>query len=230
MVSSPSLVGSTFVTPRALMMALATGSIALLLLAAAPWAIASVDANAPGSARTVLVLGDSISAAYGIQREAGWVALLERRLKQLNPNHAVVNASVSGETTGGGLARLPGALERHRPQIVLIELGGNDALRGYPIATIEQNLDRMAAAVTAAGAHPVILGMHIPPNYGPRYTGAFHALFREVAERHGASIVPFLLDGIATESELMQDDGIHPTADAQARILENAWSAIEALL
>jgi acyl-CoA thioesterase-1 len=202
--------------------------VALLLLAAAPAPAASAD-TLP-DARTVLVLGDSISAAYGIQREDGWVALLEHRLKALNPAHAVVNASVSGETTAGGLARLPDALARHQPDIVVIELGGNDALRGYPIARIESNLDRMAELAIAAGARAVIAGMRIPPNYGPRYTSGFHALFSDVAARHGAAIVPFLLDGIAAEHALMQDDGIHPTAAAQTRILENAWSAIESLL
>jgi acyl-CoA thioesterase-1 len=217
------------VTPRALMMGMVKGTLALLLVAATQ-GHGSINASpAPGS-RTVLVLGDSISAAYGIQRDEGWVALLEQRLKQLNPEHTVINASVSGETTGGGLARLPAALARHTPDIVVIELGGNDALRGYPVASIEQNIDRMATIVRESGAEPVIVGMHIPPNYGPRYTDAFHRLFAAVAERHGAAYVPFLLDGVATEAGLMQEDGIHPTAAAQRTMLENAWATLSALL
>ncbi len=181
-------------------------------------------------ARTVLVLGDSISAAYGIQREQGWVALLEGRIRARNPASRVVNASVSGETTGGGLARLRDALALHTPDIVLIELGGNDALRGYPIARIRDNLTAIASQANAAGAKVVLAGMQIPPNYGPRYTSGFHETFIDVAARNDATLIPFLLDGVATDADLMQPDGIHPTAAAQGRILENVWSVLEPLL
>jgi acyl-CoA thioesterase-1 len=178
----------------------------------------------------VLVLGDSISAAYGIQRDQGWVALLEARLKTLNPGHAVVNASVSGDTTGGGRARLPQALALHAPDIVVIELGGNDALRGYPIDRIRGNLSAMAKAAIDAGARVIVAGMQIPPNYGPRYTQGFARTFVEIAERYDVSLVPFLLDGIATDAALMQADGIHPTAAAQPQILENLWPQLAPLL
>lgn len=202
----------------------------MVLLGAGVPAPASASADGPGGARKVLVLGDSISAAYGIQRETGWVALLQQRLRALNPAHQVVNASVSGETTGGGRARLAAALERHTPDIVVIELGGNDALRGYPVERIRENLEAMVSETRAAGATPVILGMQIPPNYGPRYTSAFQAMFREVADAHEAAYVPFLLDGVATDRTLMQADGIHPTEQAQQLILDNAWAAIATLL
>lgn len=184
----------------------------------------------PGPARTVLVLGDSISAAYGIQREQGWVTLLDERLKTLNPAHRVINASVSGDTTGGGLARLPDALALHEPDIVVIELGGNDALRGYPVDRIARNLDAMTTQVSEVGAKVVIAGMQIPPNYGPRYTESFFSAFADVAQRHQATLIPFLLDGIATDEGLMQGDGIHPTAAAQPRILDNVWPLLAPLL
>lgn len=179
---------------------------------------------------TILVLGDSISAAYGIQRDAGWVALLERRLATHEPAYHVVNASLSGDTTGGGLARLPKALEVHAPSIVVIELGGNDALRGYPIADIRRNLEKLTSIAQTSGARVVIAGMQIPPNYGSRYTQAFHQLFADVAQARGATLIPFLLDGVATEERLMQQDGIHPTAEAQPRLLDNVWPAIAALI
>ena len=174
---------------------------------------------------TVLVVGDSISASYGIQSHEGWVHLLRERL---DGAAKVVNASISGDTTGGGLARLPRTLAEYEPDVVVIELGGNDGLRGYPIANIRANLLAMTQAVIAAGAEPVLAGMQIPPNYGPRYTGAFHAMYREVAEATGAALVPFLLEGVATDRELMQRDGIHPTAQAQGQLLDNAWEVLGA--
>ncbi len=176
------------------------------------------------------MIGDSISAGYGIQRNEGWVALLETRAAALQPPHKVVNASISGDTTGGGLARLPRALEIHQPDVVVIELGGNDALRGYPVERIESNLDAMTTLAKDAGAAVIVLGMEIPPNYGARYTQAFHAIYADVANRHSAALVPFLLDGIATDDALMQADGIHPTAAAQPRLLDNVWPALKALL
>lgn len=179
---------------------------------------------------TILVLGDSISAGYGLEAREGWVSLLEERLAARPESYEVVNASVSGETTGGGLARLPDALARHRPEVVVLELGGNDGLRGYPIARIRGNLARMVALAREAGARVLLVGMHIPPNYGPRYTEAFHATYREIAERDGVALVPFLLEGVATDASLMQGDGIHPTAAAQPLLLDNLWPTLLALL
>jgi acyl-CoA thioesterase I len=198
-----------------------------LLLLAVSWA---ATAQTPIEARTILVVGDSISAAYGIQRDQGWVALLEARVATLAVPHQVVNASISGDTTGGALARLPRALEVHKPDLVVIEVGGNDALRGYPIDRIEHNLDAMVRLSKDAGAAVLVLGMEIPPNYGARYTQAFHNVYSQVAARAGTPLVPFLLDGVATDATLMQADGIHPTAAAQPRLLENVWPALKPLL
>lgn len=174
----------------------------------------------------ILVIGDSISAGYGIQRELGWVELLGVRLASHTENFLIVNASVSGETTGGGRGRLPLALDLHNPEIVIIELGANDALRGHPISDIRENLISMAQAASAIGADVIIVGMHIPPNYGPRYTEAFHDVFAEVANMTDASLVPFLLDGISFDGSMMQSDGLHPTASAQTLLLENIWPAL----
>ncbi|MEE4297998.1 MAG: arylesterase [Pseudomonadales bacterium] len=186
---------------------------------------------APSAAeRTVLVMGDSISAAYGIEAEQGWVQLLADRLEDAGAGIDVVNASVSGETTGGGVVRLPGSLERLAPELVIIELGGNDGLRGYPIARIRDNLTRMVSMAREAGAEVLLLGMLIPPNYGERYTSGFQAAFREVAAQTGVQFVPFLLDGVATDASLMQEDGIHPTAAAQPLLLENLWPSLAPLL
>ncbi len=198
----------------------------MLLLAVS----AALAAQTPMEAKTILVIGDSISAGYGIQRNQGWVALLESRVAALQPPHKVVNASISGDTTGGALARLPRTLEIHKPDVVIIELGGNDALRGYPVERIESNLDAMTGLAKDAGASVVVVGMEIPPNYGARYTRAFHAIYADVAKRTGAALVPFLLDGVATDDALMQADGIHPTAAAQERLLDNVWPALKSLL
>jgi acyl-CoA thioesterase-1 len=182
------------------------------------------------TARTILVMGDSISAAYGIQRTDGWVALLQERLDQHAPDFHVINASISGETTGGGLARLPKTLDAHTPEIVIIELGGNDALRGYPIDRIRENLARMIDVSRATGARVLLMGMNIPPNYGPRYTKAFHDIYHELAEQKAVKLVPFLLEGVALERELMQGDGIHPKAEAQPRLLDNVWLVLSDVL
>lgn len=156
--------------------------------------------------------------------------LLQERLDAVMPGYSVVNASVSGETTGGGLARLPKALERHEPDIVIIELGGNDGLRGYPIARIRGNLSRMVELAQASGARVLLAGMFIPPNYGQRYMQGFHETFHEVAAEHAVPLVPFLLEGVATDAALMQGDGIHPTADAQPLLLDNLWALLEPML
>ncbi|HEX7034545.1 MAG TPA: arylesterase [Pseudomonadales bacterium] len=188
-------------------------------------------AAGPESAEsTILVLGDSISAGYGIQRERSWVEQLGVRLDVEGSGWRVINASVSGETTAGGLARLPDALERHQPDVVIIELGGNDGLRGYPIASIRDNLSRMVALARDAGCRVLLVGMQIPPNYGPRYTRAFVEVFAEVAEEHDVPLVPFLLEDVALRPGLMQADGIHPTAEAQEMLLDTVWPHLAPLL
>lgn len=181
-------------------------------------------------APTVLVLGDSISAAYGMALEQGWVELTERRLQQEWPELEIVNASISGDTSAGGLRRLPTLLETHTPDVVVIELGGNDGLRGYPVPELESNLTAMAKLVREAGSRAMILPMEIPPNYGPRYTSAFRDSFINASKASGAVLGRFLLDGVATESELMQDDGIHPTIAAQPLIADMLEADIRRLL
>jgi len=188
--------------------------------------------------RAIVVLGDSISAGYGIQREQGWVELLSQSVSRCEGQCGaaegkqwhVVNASISGETTGGGLARLPALLEEHEPGMVIIELGGNDGLRGYPIGKIRTNLTRIVELTKATGAVPVVMAMQIPPNYGPRYTGAFHKTFEEVADGNDVQYVPFLLENVALADDLMQDDGIHPTSEAQPLMLDAVWPYLEPLL
>lgn len=204
-------------------------------LGAVPAALANVPDQASGgtveSGRpTILVLGDSISAGYGIQREQGWVNRLRNRLAGEGPRWQVVNASASGETTGGGLARLPGLLEEHKPDVVVIELGGNDGLRGYPIERIRGNLERMVKLAEDAGSRVLLVGMQIPPNYGPRYTRAFTDIYEELANAHGVASVPFFLEKVALDPALMQSDGIHPTAAAQQALLDTLWPHLTPLL
>ncbi len=175
-------------------------------------------------------MGDSISAAYGIQREEGWVTLLEDRLSSNGQPWQVVNASISGETTAGGLARLPKALDTHNPQLVIIELGGNDGLRGYPIERIQNNLAAMVELAQRDTSRVLIVGMQIPPNYGPRYTRQFAKLFRDVAVATDSQLVPFLLEDVVLIPELMQDDGIHPKAQAQPMLLDTLWAYLQPLL
>jgi acyl-CoA thioesterase-1 len=174
----------------------------------------------------ILVLGDSISAAYGMSLEQGWVARLESALNMDFPGYSVVNASISGDTTSGGLRRLPGLLERHSPTLVIIELGGNDGLRGYPVASLRANLEQMAELAQSAGAAVILLPMEIPPNYGARYASGFRESYRTVADATDSVLGPFILDGVATDPALMQADGIHPTAGAQAALLENVLPVI----
>jgi acyl-CoA thioesterase I len=191
--------------------------------------LASVPARA--DLPVILVFGDSISAGYGINHaEQGWVALLQAMLKNEGYGYQVVNASVSGETTAGGLARLPRALALHHPRIVLIELGGNDGLRALPIAQMRGNLDQMAALSTAAGARVVLLGMRIPPNYGADYTEQFRSAFSDVAHDRKLPLVPFLLNGVALDPALMQSDGYHPNELGQPKLLENVWPTLKPLL
>lgn len=182
------------------------------------------------NAQHILVVGDSLSAAYGIERELGWVELLKKRLHTMNPQHQVTNASISGDTTSGGASRLSALLENHQPSIVIIELGANDALRGLPLSMSQQNLTKMIEQVQHASAQPVLIGMQIPPNYGPAYTNAFKTMFADVAQNTGASFVPFLLKGIEMDRNLFIEDGIHPSAQAQPQLLENVWAVFEPLL
>jgi acyl-CoA thioesterase-1 len=190
-------------------------------------ATAAAHAEAP----VILVFGDSISAGYGLARvEQGWVELLKTRLKQQGYGYQVVNASVSGETTAGGLARLPRALELHRPGIVILELGGNDGLRALPIAQMRANLTQMATLAGAAGAKVLLLGMRMPPNYGPQYTEQFAMVFSDLAREKKISLVPFLLTDIALTSTLLQGDDIHPNALGQPVLLENVWPQLKPLL
>ncbi len=184
-------------------------------------------------AQTLLVVGDSLSAEYGLQRGSGWVALMSERMSREHPDAVVVNASISGDTTAGGLARLPALLRQHRPTLVVLELGGNDALRGLPIDTTRSNLVEMARLAKAAGAKVLILGMQLPPNYGRSYGDRFAALFAEVAKSQGTALVPFMLKGVADipQSEAMfQADRIHPLASAHPIILGNVWPVLEPLL
>ena len=179
-------------------------------------------------AKTILILGDSISAGYGINVEQGWVAKLQQRLNQKYPKqHQVINASVSGETTSGALARLPKLLTTYKPDMVVIELGGNDALRGQPPMSIQNNLNRLTTLSKKAKAEPLLLGMKIPPNYGAAYSKAFEQSYSAVAKTQNISVLPFFLDGIAGNKKLMQKDLVHPTANAQGKLLDNAWPIIE---
>jgi len=199
-----------------------------LVILAMLW-LAAIPARA--ETPTILVFGDSISAGYGLPRvEQGWVALLQAKLKKEGYGYEVVNASVSGETTGGGLARLPRALSLHQPSIVILELGGNDGLRALPTAPMRANLARMAELSTAAGAKVVLVGMRMPPNYGPQYTEQFSRVYTQIAHDEHLALVPFLLDGVALTPTLMQDDGIHPNGAGQPRLLENVWPALAPLL
>ena len=181
-------------------------------------------------ARTLLVVGDSISAGYGLADGQGWVRLLEQRLQEQKIDYQVVNASISGDTTAGGLARLLPLLADHRPEVVAIELGGNDGLRGQPLAQIERNLTALVEQAKAKGARVLLLGMRLPPNYGPRYTDGFAQVYTDVAKAQHVALVPFLLEGVGGDPAFMQPDGIHPQAIAQQRLLENAWPHLQPLL
>ena len=195
------------------------------LLSACLMIVVSVGVNASDAPR-ILVMGDSLSAGYGIDEEEGWVHLLSERLEREGYPHQVVNASVSGETSDGGLKRLPRLLDEHTPEWVILELGGNDGLRGYPVAELRENLATMARLSQEEGAKVLLLGMQIPPNYGPRYTEQFTSTFPALAEELSLPLVDLMLEGIATEDELMQRDGIHPNAEAQPAILDNIWPTL----
>ncbi len=221
---------------------------AAAVVAAAPWASYAQGTGGAAAAATggkpsapaagagkpkLLIVGDSLSAEYGLPRGSGWVALLEKRLASQRLDWQVVNASISGDTTSGGRSRLPALLAQHKPRVVVIELGGNDALRGLPLKMTEDNLAAMARAAKAAGARVLIAGIAVPPNYGRSYNEGLMALFGTVAKNEGTALVPFLLAGVAdapNADELFQPDRIHPRAEAQPRMLDNVWPALRALL
>ena len=184
------------------------------------------------AARTpvILVLGDSLSAAYGIDTRAAWVSLLQERLRQQGYPHTVVNASISGDTSAGGRARLDDALKRQRPDILILELGANDGLRGVALTETSANLAAIIKSAKTAGGRVLLAGIHIPPNYGPEYSKKFHAIYRNLARTHKVALVPFILQGVALNPELMQVDGLHPRAQAQPKILDNVWPHLLPLL
>jgi len=192
--------------------------------------MAACAANAYSAPKTVLVVGDSLSAEYGITRGAGWVALLEQKLKAEKIDAKVVNASISGETTSGGRARLPALLGQHKPDIVVIELGANDGLRGLPVPSAEANLRAMVAASQEKKARVLLIGMQIPPNYGRAYTDRFFGMFKAVAKATGSPLVPFMLEGVADKPALFQQDRLHPTAAAHPVILNNIWPQFVSLI
>jgi acyl-CoA thioesterase-1 len=199
-----------------------------LLLAPSLWARAAEPARAG-----VLVVGDSLSAEYGLRRGSGWVNLLQQRLHEEPGKPTVANASISGDTTSGGRSRLPALLRQHRPRVVVIELGGNDALRGLPLTMTEDNLRTMAQAARQAGAKTLLLGMQMPPNYGAKYSADFSALYARVARETRSALVPFFLQGVADRpdpTELFQPDRIHPNEQAQPRMLDNVWPELKKLL
>jgi acyl-CoA thioesterase-1 len=190
------------------------------------WPAVAAAAEVP----RILILGDSISAAHGVASEDGWVGRLRERLEREGYRYEVINASVGGDTTSGGLARLPQSLDRHAPSIVIIELGGNDGLRGLPPDAMEANLREMIRRARESGAEPLLLGIRLPPNYGPAYVDRFTAVYRDVAEQSDVPLVPRVLERVGERREWMQPDGIHPNAGGHGRILENVWPTLEPML
>ena len=233
--------------------ALARGSKAGLMPARKPWGLgrwvlglwllgawmlgSGLPGSGPGLAQAaaaeppvILIVGDSLSAGYGVKVDATWVALLEKRLTERGYKYRVVNASVSGETTGGARSRLPRTLELHRPAIVVLELGGNDGLRGLPLKQVRGNFEAMLGQIEAAGAQPLLVGMRIPVNYGPVYADGFHALYTGLAKQFEVPLVGFFLEKVALDPSLMQADGIHPNSQAQPVLLDTLWPALSRLL
>ena len=190
----------------------------------------AASASAYSAPKTVLVLGDSLSAEYGLNRGTGWVALLEKKLKAEKLDAAIVNASISGETTSGGRARLPALLTQHKPDIVVIELGANDGLRGQPVAAAEANLRNMVTLAQKSKAKVVLVGMRMPPNYGRAYTESFFGMYSKLAKEYKAALVPFMLEGVAEKPALFQADRLHPNANAHPTILANIWPQLQPLV
>ncbi|KVZ09014.1 arylesterase [Burkholderia ubonensis] len=212
---------------RAALAALLSG---VLAATAAGLACAATPPAAPPGQPVIVVLGDSLSAEYGLPRDTGWVALLRQRLATERIDYSVANASVSGDTTSGGCARLPAVLARLKPAIVVVELGANDALRGVPLATTERNLREIVADAQRARAKVVLVGMFVPPNYGPDYTQKFHGIYTRLSKDLGVPLVPFLLAGIENRPDMFQADQIHPTRQAQGVLLDNVWPSLKPLL
>lgn len=199
-----------------------------ILFIALAWMMVPV---ALANQNTLLIVGDSLSAAYGVPSDQAWVQLLQERLDNNGLSQwNVVNASISGETTDGGARRLPGLLADNSPDVVVIELGGNDGLRGFPPNVIESNLAQMITQVQDAGARAILVGMQIPPNYGQRYTQMFADIFPKLSDRYNTALVPFFLQGVYDQEGMMQDDGIHPSAEAQPKLLENVWPVLKPAL
>ncbi|RQU89392.1 arylesterase [Burkholderia cenocepacia] len=207
--------------------AAAAALLGTLLAVTVPARAATAPASGPP---VIVVLGDSLSAEYGLPRDTGWVALLRQRLTTERIDYSVANASVSGDTTSGGRARLPAVLQRLKPSIVVVELGSNDALRGVPLATTEQNLRDIIASAQRARAKVVLVGMYVPPNYGSDYTQKFHAVYTRLSKDLGVPLVPFLLAGIENKPEMFQADQMHPAQQAQGVLLDNVWPALKPLL
>ncbi|KWE59846.1 arylesterase [Burkholderia ubonensis] len=212
---------------RAALAALLSG---VLAATAAGLACAATPPAGPPGQPVIVVLGDSLSAEYGLPRDTGWVALLRQRLATERIDYSVANASVSGDTTSGGRARLPAVLARLKPAIVVVELGANDALRGVPLATTERNLREIVADAQRARAKVVLVGMFVPPNYGPDYTQKFHGIYTRLSKDLGVPLVPFLLAGIENRPDMFQADQIHPTRQAQGVLLDNVWPSLKPLL
>ena len=186
--------------------------------------------NSQASQKTLLVFGDSLSAAYGLATEQGWVSLLHEKLQQTNPDWQVVNLSISGETTAGGLSRLPAALDKHQPELMLLQLGANDGLRGTSLKSMKSNLEQMIAEARSNNTQVMLFEMQIPPNYGPVYTKRFTQTFFDLGKTYGLPVVPFFLNGVAGIAELNQADGIHPVAKAQPALLDNVWIQLKPVL
>ncbi len=189
-----------------------------------------LSTSAVADSPVLLIFGDSLSASYGIPQEAGWVALLERRMAQQGHDYRVINSSISGDTTQSGVTRLPAALNRHQPAIVIIELGGNDGLRGLQLAQSRANIEQMIGLVQQSGAHPLLAGVRLPPNFGPQFTHRFQQMFTDVAANRKIPHVTRILAGVAEHSELMQQDGIHPNEAGQPIVMENIWQGLAPLL
>jgi len=218
------------IAPRAAALTAAFGA---TLMAAAVFSMSSPAhaANAPEPAKPVIVvLGDSISAEYGLPRDTGWVALMRQRLAEKRIDYSVANASISGDTTSGGRARMPELMLRLKPSIVIVELGANDALRGVPLSTTADNLRTIIEQAQQGHAKVVLIGMYVPPNYGPDYTQKFHGLYGQLSKEFNVPLVPFLLAGIADKPEMFQADQIHPAVQAQPLLLNNVWPAVKPLL
>ena len=185
---------------------------------------------APTTQKTLMVYGDSLSAAYGLDIKDGWVTLLEQRLRKTHPDWQIINLSISGETTAGGLSRLPKALEQHQPDLILLELGANDGLRGTSLKSFKSNLESMLQLAQKQNVDVIMFEMQIPPNYGPAYTRRFTQTFHDLGQAYDVPVIPFFLDGIAGVEELNQKDGIHPKAEAQPKLLSNIWPDLEPML